>query len=89
MLYHSIDFTKGFVKQFKKLSPQQKERFYERLELFKQNPHDKVLRDHALKGKYQGYRSIDIQGDLRAVYKVQGDSLAIFALIGTHSQLYG
>jgi len=58
-MYQQIDFTKGFVKQFKRLRENQKERFYERLELFKGNPHDRVLRDHALKGKYIGYRSID------------------------------
>ncbi len=34
MLYHQIDFTKSFVKQFEKLKETQKNRFYERLELF-------------------------------------------------------
>lgn len=88
MLYQKIDFTKGFVKQFKKLRPAQKDRFYERLELFKQNPHDRRLRDHALKGKFNGYRSIDIEGDLRALYYTEGDRIVIFAFIGSHSQLY-
>jgi addiction module RelE/StbE family toxin len=88
MLYHQIQFTKHFTKQFKNLRPNQKERFYERLELFKKNPHDRVLRDHAVKGKYKGYRSIDIEGDLRALYYVHGDKIVIFGFIGSHSQLY-
>lgn len=88
MLYHRIDFTKKFTKQFKLLRPNQKERFYQRLELFKQNPQDRILRDHALKGKYIGYRSIDIEGDLRALYYVKDDIIIIFAFIGSHSQLY-
>lgn len=88
MLYHSIDFTKDFSKQFKVLRPKQKERFYERLDLFKKNPHDRALRDHALKGVHKGYRSIDIEGDLRALYFVKGDVVVIFGFIGTHSQLY-
>lgn len=88
MLYHQIQFTKDFTKQFKKLRPNQKERFYERLKLFKSNPHDRVLRDHALKGKYKGYRSIDIEGDLRALYYVHEDTIIIFGFVGTHSQLY-
>jgi addiction module RelE/StbE family toxin len=88
MLYHSIDFTKDFSKQFKVLPQKQKERFYERLDLFKKNPHDKTLRDHALKGKYKGYRSIDIAGDLRALYYLKGDTIVIFGFIGMHSQLY-
>jgi addiction module RelE/StbE family toxin len=89
VLYYQIDFTKGFIKQFKRLRANQKSRFYDRLELFKKNPHDKVLRDHALKGKYIGYRSIDIEGDLRAVYYIKEGKIVIFALIGTHNQLYG
>ena len=88
MLYHQIDFAKSFMKQFKALRPNQKQRFYERLELFKENPHDRVLRDHALRGKYIGYRSIDIEGNLRAFYYVKGDKIIIFALIGSHAQLY-
>lgn len=88
MRYQQIDFTKGFIKQFKLLRPKQKERFYERLELFKKDPHSKRLRDHALKGKYTGYRSIDIEGDLRALYCVKGDVIVIFVFIGSHSQLY-
>jgi addiction module RelE/StbE family toxin len=88
MLHHSIEFTHGFLKQFKALHPKQKERFYSRLDLFKKNPHDKSLRDHALKGKYAGYRSIDIAGDLRALYYVNGSTIVIFAYVWTHSQLY-
>ena len=88
MLYHQIDFTKSFVKQFKKLRETQKQHFYERLELFKKNPHDRILRDHALKGKYTGYRSIDIENDLRALYYIENDRIVIFAFIGSHSQLY-
>jgi addiction module RelE/StbE family toxin len=88
MLYHQIQFTKSFTQQFKVLRNKQKERFYERLELFKKNPHDRVLRSHALEGKYKGYRSIDIEGDLRALYYVQGDRIIIFAFIGSHAQLY-
>lgn len=88
MLYNRIDFTKAFVKQFELLKAGQKERFYERLELFKQDSNAKILRNHALKGKYNGYRSIDIAGDLRALYRIQGDVIIIFAFIGTHSQLY-
>lgn len=88
MLYHQIQFTKDFTKQFKKLRSNQQERFYERLELFKKNPYDRTLRDHALKGKYKGYRSVDIEGGLRALYYIHEDRVILFGLIGTHSQLY-
>lgn len=89
MSYHVIDFTKGFEKQFKKLPPKSKQKFYIRLEIFKKNPFSPILNNHGLKGKYLGYRSIDIQGDLRALYTIKGDKIVIFGFIGTHSQLYG
>ncbi len=76
------------MKEFKVLREAQKERFYGRLELFKKDPLNKVLREHALKGRYIGYRSIDIGGDLRALYYLDSNVIVIFAFIGSHSQLY-
>ena len=89
MNYRHTDFTKRFAKQFTKLGPRQKENFYKKLELWQNNPHDKSLRDHPLKGRYVGYRSIDIAPDLRAIYHSKSDGTIVFVLIGTHSQLYG
>lgn len=87
-MHYRIDFTKNFTTQFESLLPNQKQRFYTRLEIFKQDPYDRTLRNHALKGKYLGYRSIDITGDLRALYYIKGDTIIIFGFIGSHSQLY-
>ncbi len=61
--YHSIEFTKHFEKQYKKLTPKQKQAFGVRLAIFKLSPYDEILHNHGLRGKYKGYRSIDIQGD--------------------------
>lgn len=87
-MYQRIDFAKTFIKQYKKLPRQKQEKFQSRLKLFEQNPEDVKLRNHALKGKFSGYRSINIEHDLRALYYVQNGSVVIFALIGSHSQLY-
>jgi addiction module RelE/StbE family toxin len=84
----AIDFSKNFLKQFRKLPRSQQNRFYERLTIFRTNPFDSRLRNHALHGKYTGYHSIDIAGDLRALYRKNGDRVVIFAFIGSHSQLY-
>lgn len=83
-----IKTTKSFDRQYSKLPPGDKQRFKQRIELFQANPYEKILRNHGLKGKYLGYRSIDIRGDLRALYYVQDDIVYIFAFIGGHSQLY-
>jgi addiction module RelE/StbE family toxin len=83
-----IAYSKTFVKQVKKLSPQQKNKLAERVEIFIQNPEDTLLRNYRLKGKYIGWNSIDIAGDLRLLYIENNDEI-IFDQIGTHSQLYG
>jgi addiction module RelE/StbE family toxin len=83
-----IQTTKAFDKQYVKLNLKVKTSFKRRLGIFKVSPFDVALRNHALKGKYLGYRSIDITGDIRALYTVQGDTIIIFGFIGTHSQLY-
>lgn len=84
----TIQTTKSFDKQYAKLSSKVKEHFKDRLTLFRENPFDTALRNHALKGKYLGYRSIDITGDVRALYTVKGNTVILFGFIGTHSQLY-
>lgn len=83
-----IKTTKSFDKQYSKLPQTDKARFKQRLEIFQANPYDKILRNHGLRGRYLGYRSIDIRGDLRALYYVEADIIYIFAFVGTHSQLY-
>lgn len=84
----TIAYSKSFIKQAKKLSPELRGRLYERIKLFSENPLHPLLRNHALKGKYRHYRSIDVTGDVRALY-LQRDTEAIFDAVGTHSQLYG
>lgn len=83
----NIQTTKNFDKQYSKLNPKIKRLFKQRVELFRTKPFEVTLRNHALKGKYLGYRSIDISGDVRALYTVKGDIIIIFGFIGTHSQL--
>lgn len=83
-----IKTTKTFDKQYVKLDRKLKIAFKQRLEVFKVTPFDSRLRNHALKGKYLGYRSIDVTGDVRALYTVRGNIIIIFGFIGTHSQLY-
>ena len=83
-----IETTKAFDNQYSKLNLKVKNSFKRRVTMFKADPFDLSLRNHALKGKYLGFRSIDITGDVRALYTTQGDTIIIFGFIGTHSQLY-
>lgn len=83
-----VRLHKNFKKGYKKLTKSQKAKFKERRNLFMINEFDPVLNNHALSGNYQGYRSINVSGDLRALYKKE-QNLIIFVAIGSHSRLYG
>ena len=85
----TIRYSKRFRNQFQSLRKNEQNRFWQRLELFKLDSHSKLLNHHILQGKYSGLHSINIGGDLRALYIETGDKIILFELIGTHSQLYG
>ena len=82
IVYHKI-----FLKDYKQLSPTQKEKLEKRLRLFFLDEFNPILNNHPLKGKYLGYRSINVTGDLRAIYK-KINNTALFVTIDSHSNLY-
>lgn len=83
-----VGYSRNFIRAARRLDPKLRRRVADRIRLFSANPLDPQLRDHALKGSYRAYRSIDITGDYRALYLLRGDE-AVFDIIGTHAQLYG
>lgn len=82
-----IVFTKRFLKAFAKSPQEIKSKCMERLHIFKEDKFHSTLSNHALTGKYSGYRSLNITADWRVVFKENGDVVELFG-IGTHSQLY-
>ncbi len=83
-----IQLHKTFKKQYEKLTQAQKIKFKERRNIFLQDEFNPILNNHALKGKYQGYRSINITGDIRVIYENSSEDV-VFVKIGSHSKLYG
>jgi len=77
-----------FVKQFKRLPKKIQDKFGYKLTIFIFNPYSIELNNHSLTGEWLGHRSIDITGDIRAIYRIDNDS-CLFKAIGTHHQLYG
>ncbi len=84
----NIRFHKNFEKQYKKLKEKEQKKVRERLELFLKNPFNAQLNNHSLKGRYTDYRSINITGDLRAIYKFISEKECIFVVVDSHSNLY-
>ena len=82
-----IEYHKHLKKQYSKLSQKIQVKFANRLKVFVDNPFDKGLNNHPLHGDYSEYRSINVTGDIRAVYEVRGNTV-IFLIIDTHSNLY-
>ena len=46
-----------------------------------------LLNNHSLGGEYNGCRSINITGDIRAIFYVKTD-VVVFINIGSHPELY-
>ncbi|OGE86340.1 MAG: hypothetical protein A3J48_02475 [Candidatus Doudnabacteria bacterium RIFCSPHIGHO2_02_FULL_46_11] len=83
-----IIFHKNFEKNYARLTSAQKEKFKNRKNIFLSNQFDPILRNHALSGRYEGYRSISITGDLRVIYMLINETTAFFVDIDSHSNLY-
>ncbi len=66
-----------------------KRRFQKRVMVFSRDPFDPSLHNHPLGGAFAGYRSIDVTGDIRAIYTALDEHTVEFAFIGTHHELYG
>ena len=84
-----IKYDKKFKQQYQKFPAKHQVQFDQRFRLFLIDPVNPILRLHPLKGRFASYYSINISGDLRALYYRESEEIIIFALIGTHSQLYG
>jgi addiction module RelE/StbE family toxin len=84
----NIDYNKSFDKQFAKLSRIQKQLVIDTVELFINDPFDDNLRNHPLKDKWNNYRSITADYDLRLHYRVINQGTILFVAVGTQAQLY-
>jgi len=83
-----IEYHRDFLKNFNKLSRKVKEKFKERQLLFETDEFNPVLNNHSLKGKWLGYRSINVTGDTRAIFK-RDLTRVLFVAVDSHSNLYG
>jgi addiction module RelE/StbE family toxin len=87
-----VKFTPFFDKQRKAAPLEIKEAFLETVLLLVEDEYHPALRNHPLKGKFAGYRSINVTEDWRALFKesLSGKKKFVtFHLLGTHKELYG
>lgn len=81
-------FSQKFKKEFKKFNSKLKIKFNERMVVFLNDQYDQILNNHKLHGEYDGFRSININSDIRVVYKRLSEEETLLYRIGTHSELY-
>lgn len=87
-----VSYKKSFNKSFEKLDIKIQIKTDEALSIFRKNPLDKSLRNHALFWIYRWFRSIDITWDFRAIFKEYPNwtyEFVDFIVVWSHSQLYG
>ena len=85
-----VYFDAEFYRQYKRVDVRIQKSVDEQIRIFRKNPMDPQLNNHSLQ-PYQGYRSIDITADYRALYEevtIGEDTIAYFETLGTHEELY-
>ena len=84
-----IEYSKKFIKEFKKCPPKIKVAFKNKLKIFVNDPRNSILNNHKLSGKLKKYRSININADWRVIFQeMTKEKTMYFVVIGTHSKLY-
>lgn len=81
-------FYRDFRKCYKKLRRGEQQKTDDRIRLFETDPSHQLLNNHALHEPYHGCRSINITGDIRAVYEEITPDIAHLIALGTHAELY-
>ena len=83
-----ISFHKHFAKSYQRCSIKVRQQFKKRLILFVEDSFNPLLENHALHGEWLNFRSININGNYRALYHYTDEDTAEFFIIDTHSNLY-
>lgn len=81
--------SKRFEKDFAKLPKPIKKKVLIVLQQFINDPRNPSFRNHRLSGKWNNHFSINVTGDVRAIYVYIKDDIVHFVAVGSHSELYG
>ena len=81
-------YSPQFRKRYAKLPQKTQKQIAVRLLLFVNEPFHPQLNNHKLHGEYAAYRSINVSGDLRIIYKTIKSGDVLLFTLGTHHELY-
>lgn len=86
-----IAFSSSFKRAFKKSvagNASLEDKFWRRVELFKNDPFDPKLRTHKLSGKLKDLWSFSVEYDVRVIFSFADQARVVFVDIGSHKEVY-
>ena len=88
-----LSFTPRFGRRASKLTALQRALLRAALRRFAVDPRDPLLRTHKLARDLAGYWAFSVDGDLRVLFRWDGDvaalvTVATLVTIGTHDEVY-
>ena len=86
-----VSFSSSFKRAFKKRIKGKQElesKFWNKLELFTNNPFEPNLKTHKLSGKLKDLWSFSLEYDERVLFYFTDDGTAVFINIGNHDEVY-
>lgn len=80
-----VVYTKSFLRQYKKLTPNIKTKTKQAIKKFQKNPKDESLKSHKLNGSLADFYSFSVDYNLRIVFELdKKGNRAVFLKIGSH-----
>lgn len=87
-----VQLAPKLIDKLKKQDVRIQKSFKKAIDLFSKNPTNLELNNHELHREWEGFRSINITNDWRAIYQEvqegEDEPFAYFTTLGTHAQLY-
>jgi len=87
MKIKTIHYSRNFVKKWKKLLLQEKDRFRAREKIFRQDCFDERLKTHKLKGRLSHLWSFSVDFKKRVLFGFKKEGVVLFYDFGSH-QIY-
>jgi mRNA-degrading endonuclease YafQ of YafQ-DinJ toxin-antitoxin module len=83
-----IFYLKKFIKQYKKLSLENKKLAEEKEEIFRKNPFDSRLKTPKLHGDLKGFLVFSVSNNIRIIFDFDENKNVRFYTVGNHDIYY-
>lgn len=86
-----VGYSSSFTKAYKKLLKSYLEiedKFWDKVDIFYENPFDSQLKTHKLSGKLKDLWSFSVDFSIRIIFYFESKDLVTFVDIGNHEDVY-